>query len=52
MVERRQMDKILRSKRYDSSSNCVYFGILVMKDLKLDFLYMKWTIKAGVLTST
>jgi len=46
------MDKILRSKSYDSSSNCVYFGILVMKDLKKAFLYMKWTVKAGLLTST
>ena len=41
MVQRRQMDKILRSKSYDSSSNCVYFGILVMKDLKVDVLCVK-----------
>lgn len=35
------MDKNLRSKSYDSSSNCVYLGSLVMKYLKKGFLVHK-----------
>lgn len=38
MVQRRQMDTIPRSQSCDSSGDCGYFGILVMKDLKMDLV--------------
>lgn len=53
------MDKILRWKSYDSSGSCIYFGILVMKDLKKGFLVYEmdykgrdankhWTLSIGL----
>lgn len=45
MVQRRQMDKIPRSESYDSSSNCVYFGVLVMKNFKNGFLVYEMNSK-------
>lgn len=48
MVHRRQMDTIPRSESCDSSGNCGCFGILVMKDLKMDLVSMKWAVKAGM----
>lgn len=47
-VQRRQMDTIPRSESCDSSGSRGYFGILVMKDLKMDLVCMKWAVKAGV----
>lgn len=48
VVQRRQMDTIPRSESCDSSGNCGYFGILVMEDLKMDLVSMKWALKAGM----
>lgn len=33
-------------------ATCVYFESLVMKDLKMDFMYTEWIIKEEMLTST
>lgn len=42
------MDTILRSHSCDSSGSSGYFGILVMKDLKMDLVSGKWAGKAGM----